>query len=64
MLPDADRNELTMGIGYKVSNNLSHYVAYQLILFKDRIVSTGTNEFSGTYENTQSLIGINIGYQF
>lgn len=64
MLPDADRNELSVGLGYKLSDNLSLDAAYQLILFKDRIVSTGTNVFPGTYESTASLIGINIGYQF
>ena len=64
MLPDADRNELCVGFGYKLSDNLSLDAAYQLILFKNRTVSTGTNVFPGTYESTASLIGINIGYQF
>lgn len=50
MLPDADRNELTLGLGYQFSDNLSVDVAYQLILFKDKFTHESsricTNDFS------------------
>lgn len=64
MLPDADRNELTLGLGYQVSDNLSLDVAYQLILFKDRTIASSVNAFPGTYQSNANLFGINIGYQF
>lgn len=64
MLPDADRNELTLGLGYQFSDNLSVDVAYQLILFKDRTVTPSVNVFPGTYQSNANLFGINIGYQF
>lgn len=64
MLPDADRNEFTMGVGYQFTESLSVDAAYQLILFKDRTVSTPVNTFPGTYKSSANLFGINIGYQF
>lgn len=46
MLSDADRNELTVKLKYKLSDNLSLDAGHQLILFKDGTVSTGTNVFA------------------
>lgn len=64
MLPDADRHELTLGLGYKLSENLDLNFAYQIILFNDRTVVSPTNTFPGTYKSKAHLFGINIGYKF
>jgi long-subunit fatty acid transport protein len=66
MLPDANRLEGTVGLGYKFLGNWSIDVAYQLILFKDRTITgpaTGDlNEFPGLYKSTANLFGLSIGY--
>jgi long-chain fatty acid transport protein len=66
LLPDANRVEGTIGIGYKFTSHWSADVAYQLILFSDRTVtgpSTGDlNKFPGTYKSSANLIGLNVGF--
>ncbi len=66
MLPDANRMEGTVGLGYKFLGNWSIDVAYQIILFKDRTITGPTtgdlNEFPGLYKSTANLFGLNIGY--
>lgn len=64
MLPDANRNEFTFGVGYKLSDALNVDFAYQLIMAADRTVTAPTNPFPGTYKSTAHLFGINVGYQF
>ena len=64
MLPDANRNEFTLGIGYKISDNLHVDAAYQLILFEDRNVAYSDIPLNGTYRSNADLFGINVGYQF
>lgn len=64
MLPDADRHEVTFGLGYKLSENIDINFAYQFIMFKDRTVESPTNEFPGSYKNNAHLFGLNIGYKF
>ncbi|MBU2471441.1 MAG: outer membrane protein transport protein, partial [Bacteroidetes bacterium] len=71
MLPDANRNEVTFGFGYKVTESLNLDFSYQLILFIDRdqheVKSTKfgyTQLPAGTYKSNAHLFGINIGYQF
>jgi len=66
LLPDANRVEGTVGVGYKFDRHWSVDVAYQFISFSDRTV-TGTttgdlNKFPGTYKNSANLIGLSIGY--
>ncbi len=62
--PDANRNEFTLGVGYKLSDALNVDFAYQLILFLNRTITAPTNLFPGTYKSTAHLFGINVGYQF
>jgi long-chain fatty acid transport protein len=66
LLPDANRFEGTLGIGYKVVENWSIDVAYQLILFETRTV-TGPlggdlNTFPGKYQSTANLFGLGVSY--
>lgn len=66
LLPDANRVEGTVGVGYKFDRHWSVDVAYQFISFSDRTV-TGTttgdlNKFPGTYKNSANLIGLSVGF--
>jgi long-chain fatty acid transport protein len=66
LLPDANRVEGTIGVGYKFAAHWTIDAAYQLISFSDRTVtgpSTGDlNEFPGTYKNSANLFGLSLGY--
>ena len=63
LLPDANRVEGTIGLGYKFLECWSVDVAYQLILFSDRTATTADlNKFPGAYKSSANLFGLNIGY--
>jgi long-chain fatty acid transport protein len=64
MLPDANRVEFTLGLGYRITPAINADVAYQFILFSDRSVAAPTNAFPGTYATTANLFGLNLGYSF
>lgn len=64
MLPDANRNNFSVGVGYKFTDKISVDVAYLLTLFSDRTVTTPTNAFPGTYKTSVNLVGVNFGYHF
>lgn len=62
LLPDANRVEGTIGLGYKFFGCWSVDIAYQLILFSDRTVTTAQlNEWPGTYKSSANLFGLNFG---
>lgn len=62
LLPDADRWEGSIGLGYKFSEKLAVDVAYQFIMFKDRTLTTPPTPFPGTYESSASLFGLDLVY--
>jgi long-chain fatty acid transport protein len=66
ILPDANRVEGTVGIGYKFAPHWSVDAAFQFISFSDRTVtgpSTGDmNSFPGTYKSSANLFGLSLGY--
>jgi long-chain fatty acid transport protein len=66
MLPDANRYEGTIGLGYKFAGHWGVDVAYQFISFQDRTVTGPTtgdmNRFPGTYKSTANLFGLSLGY--
>jgi long-chain fatty acid transport protein len=62
LLPDANRLEGTVGLGFKLGEKLGVDVAYQLILFKDRTVTNPPTPFPGTYESSANLFGLNLVY--
>jgi len=73
MLPDANRIEVTLGLGYEISKSVNVNATYQLISFSDR---NGTISYStapkyypvipinGTYSNSANLIGVTLGLNF
>jgi long-chain fatty acid transport protein len=62
MLPDADRLDISLGVSYKINDNLSIDAAYMLILFMERDAKTA--QLPGTYNSTAHIISLNLGYSF
>lgn len=61
LLPDADRMEGSIGVGYQFTDKVRADVAYQYIKAKERTVTYPTNEFPGTYNSTANLVGLTLG---
>jgi long-chain fatty acid transport protein len=59
MLPDSDRMEGIIGLGYQVSPKFRVDAAYQYIKASER--SVPKNEFPGTYNSTANLFGLTLG---
>ncbi|MBU2444380.1 MAG: outer membrane protein transport protein [Bacteroidetes bacterium] len=64
MLPDADRNVLSVGFGYVISKLITLDLAYEIVLFNERTVTAKNNVFPGTYKSTAHLVGFNFSYKF
>lgn len=64
LLPDADRDEVSVGLGYSLTKHISVDLAYMFINFDQRrAVGTAIN-FDGTYNSTANLIAVDLGYSF
>ena len=63
ILPDSDRNEISIGIGYN-NNNYSLDLAYYAVIAKDRKVTNNINGFDGKYEFFCNEIALNFNYKF
>ncbi len=63
ILPDADRLGINVGVGVKVSKNISIDASYMFLPFKQRTVTTSAYGFNGTYNTTANLIGIDLSYR-
>jgi long-chain fatty acid transport protein len=74
MLPDANRIEVTVGLGYEISKTISAHVGYQMISFSDRdgTISSQTALYpaipavvtKGTYSNSANLLAFNLEFNF
>lgn len=64
VLPDADRMEFSLGLGYRLTNTVDLDIAYQYVKGSDRTVTAPTNSFPGTYKSRASLFGLNLGFHF
>lgn len=62
-LPDGNRYEGTIGLGYAFSEMFRVDVAYQFIQMEERTV-TDPNPFPGTYKSSANLFGLNLGLSF
>jgi len=69
LVPDANRIEFTLGVGFKISENVVVDAAYQLILSSDRDAPTPSDPTSslaplarGTYKSTANLFGLTLGF--
>ncbi|MBF8295070.1 MAG: hypothetical protein HW389_1615 [Bacteroidetes bacterium] len=64
VLPDADRMEFSLGLGYRLTNTVDLDIAYQYVKGSDRTVTAPTNSFPGTYKSSASLFGLSLGFHF
>lgn len=64
LLPDANRLEVSFGLGFKVTDNVTINAAYQLIKASERTVEPSVNEFPGTYNSTANLVGLSLNLGF
>jgi len=66
LLPDANRNDLSIGFGYRLTPNWTVDVSYMVVLFNQRTTDPGVtmNKFDGTYNSTAHLFAIDISYHF
>jgi long-chain fatty acid transport protein len=72
MLPDANRIDPSIGIGYKITDQLSVDFVYMIVLFsegKSYYTEPGTTpgtttSFGGTYNSTAHLFGFDVSYSF
>ncbi|HCA82036.1 MAG TPA: hypothetical protein DEP53_20085 [Bacteroidetes bacterium] len=71
MLPDANRMEVTVGLGYELSKSITAHVGYQLISFADRdgkissrTAVTAPTVISGTYSSSANLLAFNLEFNF
>ncbi len=71
ILPDADRIGLNIGLGYKITQNVSVDLAYFFLRFNERTVTNsliyytpGNAALNGTYNSYAHLIGVNFSYNF
>ena len=63
MLPDANRNDISIGGGYQITQKLHVDLAYMIVLFDNRDASTAPPPM-GTYKSNANLVSIDFGYQF
>lgn len=65
LLPDANRNDFSIGLGYKVNENLHIDAAYMAVLFSERSTKgKNLDGYDGTYNTHVNLLSLGIGYTF
>jgi long-chain fatty acid transport protein len=65
LLPDADRNDFSIGFGYKLSDQLHMDVAYMGVFFKTRSTKgTNVDGYDGIYNTHVNLFSLSCGYTF
>jgi long-chain fatty acid transport protein len=64
MLPDANRNDITVGGSCQVSERFFVDVSYMLVLFADRTAVAADTPLPGTYKSSANLVSVNLGYHF
>ena len=60
-LPDADRHNYTIGVGYRIGQ-ARFDLAYMFVDFKDRKIDNSIQ--TGTYKSEAHLVGANLSYTF
>ncbi|MDD8017535.1 MAG: outer membrane protein transport protein [Bacteroidota bacterium] len=66
LLPDADRNGINLGVGYKINENFNIDLSYLFLKFDDRKAKNTDPSiaFDGVYRSYANLLGVNFGYTF
>lgn len=61
LLPDADRNGVTVGYGW-AGQRMKADFALLYVMLKDRTTTTNRDGFNGTYETSVWLLGASLGF--
>ncbi len=65
LLPDADRNDFSIGLGYKVNDAVHIDCAYMAVIFKERSTNnSNVDHFDGTFNSHVNLFALGVGYTF
>lgn len=64
LLPDANRNGLNVGFGYRISRNLSFDAGYMFLLIDERRSEQTVIDFDGTYQSRANLLSVGLTYGF
>ena len=66
LLPDANRNGVSLGLGYDITNHLSVDAAYFYLKFDQRVAvnTIPQTSFDGTYTSHAHLASVDFGYRF
>ncbi|MBI2618903.1 MAG: outer membrane protein transport protein [Ignavibacteriales bacterium] len=64
LLPDANRNGLNVGLGYRLTSSLSIDAAYMLLLMDERKAEKTVIDFDGTYQTRADLFCVSLTYTF
>ena len=63
VLPDADRNAFTVGLGIPVSSAWTLDIGYAHVMFEDRTTTTATTDaLAGLWETTGAELAVNLRY--
>lgn len=63
MLPDANKTDVSIGGGYKISEKLHVDASFMYVMFSDR-TTLSSNPLRGTYKSSAGLFSLNFGYTF
>ncbi|MCB0832551.1 MAG: outer membrane protein transport protein [Bacteroidetes bacterium] len=64
LLPDTDRHDIGIGLGYKVNDAFSVDVSYLSVNFLERSTKNNVDGFDGTYNSHVNLFSVGMGYTF
>ncbi|HNF86824.1 MAG TPA: outer membrane protein transport protein [bacterium] len=65
LLPDANRNDFSIGVGYKINDNWHVDAAYMAVIFSERSTKgKNVDNFDGVYNSHVNLFSLGFGYTF
>lgn len=64
ILPDANRNGITFGFGYNLTDQFSIDASYMFLKFDERQAINTDLGFDGTYHTYVNLVGLDLAYKF
>lgn len=64
LLPDANRHDIGVGIGYKISDAFTLDASYLAVNFVERSTKNNVDGFDGTYNSHVNLFSLGVGYTF
>ena len=69
-IPDANREVISVGVGYEVGEGLTLDFAFQSIRYRERTITTSRvltesgTPFNGTYLLSATVVGLSVSYSW